>query len=92
MVTAATASVWRLLSWRRSIFMRPTPKQYTLLSRSSSLPGFHAVQDQTAGSPDTMCISILTRGFISALQGTPVMTVIAEEPSETRSHFLQKTL
>ena len=26
-VTAAIASVWRLLSWRRSIFMRPTPKQ-----------------------------------------------------------------
>lgn len=40
-VTAAMASVWRLLSWRRSIFMRPTPKQYTLLSRSSSRPGPH---------------------------------------------------
>ena len=38
LVTAVTVSVWRLLSWRRSIFMRPTPKQYTLRSRSSSRP------------------------------------------------------
>ena len=38
LVTAETASVWRLLSWRRSIFMRPTPKQYTLRSRSSRRP------------------------------------------------------
>ena len=38
LVTAETASLWRLLSWRRSIFMRPTPKQYTLRSRSSRRP------------------------------------------------------
>ena len=37
-MTAVMVSVWRLLSWRRSIFMRPTPKQYTLRSRSSSRP------------------------------------------------------
>ena len=38
LVTAETASLWRLLSWRKSIFMRPTPKQYTLRSRSSRRP------------------------------------------------------
>ena len=68
MVIAETASVWRLLSWRRSIFMRPTPKQYTLRSRSSRRPA----GDGTAVTLLTVCIDSGSRS--TALASTQCRT------------------